>query len=377
MNIHLVMHSVLSFVLPFRNTIIELSEDENYFYSLKESTSDWITSIEEKQLYEIAKKADRIFVHGLFQEHINFISKFNKDKARIIWIYYGFDADFFVSRQLFSVETHDLLVERKLILRPIIVKGAYYYQRFKRFVKIYFSKRANNKILDKIDIFAFWFFSDFKAIFPKDKDHYKFQFFFYSLGDQSLELSQNANEDNLPDSIKSESLPVILLGYSSNPINNHIDVLNSLKRINFKGQIICPLSYGGSPNYVKRIIDFGYSNFGESFKPLTSYIPFSEYKALLLSCDIGIFNTYRQAGVGNIIQLLENGKTVYLSAKSPLYNYFNTIGCKVLSLNKLTKNNSSGLLQISTYDSRINRKIIEGIFNSANNANSIRNLLQS
>jgi dTDP-N-acetylfucosamine:lipid II N-acetylfucosaminyltransferase len=375
MNIHLVMPSVSNFVHPFRNAIQKLSEDENTFYSLGESNIEWIESIRETQILEIAKKADKIFIHGLFIEHIRFILEFNKRGNKIIWIYYGFDADYFVSRQLYSFKTYRLLFERKIIFRSIATYGTYYYTKYKKTIRMFFSRISNNKILDKIDVFAFWFLADYKSIFSKDKNFDKFQFFFYSLINQFNEKSLVHENAGLSGIKEKNSMPSVLLGYSANPINNHIDVLIELKRINFLGQIICPLSYGGSPNYVKKIIEFGHENFGESFKPLISYLPLNEYNDLLLNCDIGIFNSYRQSGGANILQLLENGKTVYLSTKNPLYNYFNTIGCKVFPINKHFENNSNDLKKISTFDSQINKRIIEGIFNSHNFINSIKNLL--
>jgi hypothetical protein len=280
-----------------------------------------------------------------------------------------------VARQLYSLKTHNLLFERKVIFRPIVAFGAYYYTKYKRAIRIFYSKRHNDRILDKIDIFAFWFLPDFKSIFPKDKYSEKFQFFFYSLVNQFNELSPDHQKVNIPELTKKESLPVILLGNSANPINNHIDVLIELKKINYTGQIICPLSYGGTPNYIKKIIEFGQLNFGESFKPLISYLPLEEYNNLIMNCDIGIFNSYRQSGGANIVQLLENGKTVYLSSKNPLFNYFNTIGCKVFSINNLSENSNNGPQKISTFNSQINKRIIEGIFNSYNYENSIKNLL--
>ena len=115
----------------------------------------------------------------------------------------------------------------------------------------------------------------------------------------------------------------ILLGNSADPSNRHILTLDLIAK--YKDDpitIYCPLSYGGTTDYIEKVCEKGREIFGEKFKPLLEYLPIETYTEILTNTDIGIMNHERQQGLGNIRTLLFQGKKVFMSSKKTPFKFY-------------------------------------------------------
>lgn len=138
----------------------------------------------------------------------------------------------------------------------------------------------------------------------------------------------------------------ILVGNSADEANHHIDSLKIVSRfIRSDVRIFCPLSYGGNAIYINKVIDFGKSNFGDNFIPITELLPPSEYAELLGNIDIAIMNHDRQQALGNILALLYLNKTVVMRDDISSYFFFKRNGIEVLSFDELIEINSADELK--------------------------------
>ena len=110
----------------------------------------------------------------------------------------------------------------------------------------------------------------------------------------------------------------IQLGNSATPANNHIEAIDWLSQMDLgTRKVIVPLSYG-SDDYRDMVCAYGKKRLGDSFQPVTDFMPFDEYKALLAQCGIMFMNTIRPQGVGNILINLMNGAKVIVN-DGPVY----------------------------------------------------------
>lgn len=124
----------------------------------------------------------------------------------------------------------------------------------------------------------------------------------------------------------------ILVGNSSDPENNHFEILDMLaayKKNNI--EIFVPLSYGDR-DHARKVIDRGKELFGEKFFPLTDFIPFEQYYHFLKGMDIAIFGHRRQQAMGNTITLLGMGKTVYMRSDVSQWDLFAEEGISVFDI---------------------------------------------
>ncbi|HEG4446345.1 TDP-N-acetylfucosamine:lipid II N-acetylfucosaminyltransferase [Aeromonas salmonicida] len=145
-------------------------------------------------------------------------------------------------------------------------------------------------------------------------------------------------EDDLTQSRVRDSIKInIQVGNSADPTNNHLKVFEQLVKLdvqNCVGKIYCPLSYG-NPVYATQIKQLGVAMFGEKFCPLMDFMPLAQYNEILNEVDIAIFAHNRQQAMGNTINLLGRGKTVYMHTDTSSYRLLTKLGIKVFSLDDL------------------------------------------
>lgn len=152
----------------------------------------------------------------------------------------------------------------------------------------------------------------------------------------------------------------ILVGNSALPTNNHLAAFNILHQ--YAGEnigIICPLSYG-IPEYRLQVQSAGKQLFGERFHSLTQFMPARDYRTLLRSIDIAVFNHTRQQAMGNTIALLGAGKTVFLNQGTTQWDFFREKGIHVCDLQ------SFSLTLLSEAEKMENQEKIAGYFSEDN-----------
>lgn len=142
---------------------------------------------------------------------------------------------------------------------------------------------------------------------------------------------------------------IILVGNSGDPLNNHIEILQKLSIYRDRDiEIICPLSYCGTEEYIGSVVDYGKKTFGDKFKPLLKFIAVEDYLKKLEMVDIAIFAHRVQQAYGNIIQLAGMGKKIYMRKttaydeliqnKIMIFDYDENISLDKID-NKIAKNN--------------------------------------
>lgn len=150
-----------------------------------------------------------------------------------------------------------------------------------------------------------------------------------------------------------ENASKILLGNSATATNNHIDVLDVLKKNNIQLECMIPSSYGDMDYLYK--FKYTFSNI-PNLKFLDTFMSKNEYIAMLKSCRVGIFGHIRQQAIGNLLFCMLQGSKIFLYKDSVAYKYFKKAGYIVYTIdNDLTEENVSKLM---IEDEReINRKL--------------------
>lgn len=163
--------------------------------------------------------------------------------------------------------------------------------------------------------------------------------------------------------VVSESLEMvngnnILLGNSASYANNHFDAIDNLARMDLADRtIIIPLSYGD--NYLARYVaNYAFEKLGRTkVRVLLSFMSFSEYNKLLLSCNVVIMNHKRQQAMGGVLQSLLNGAHIYFRDESTIYQYLKECGFKVSSFD-----NKSTISSLTFEEALLNRNLARQVF---------------
>ncbi|PKG75872.1 hypothetical protein CXF86_04735 [Shewanella sp. GutCb] len=138
---------------------------------------------------------------------------------------------------------------------------------------------------------------------------------------------------SLPQAAEKNVTINIQIGNSAEVSNNHIEVLEALRKYKDENiKIFVPLSYGDN-KHASEVISKGRDWFGEKFVPLNDFMSFDKYLEFLGSIEIAIFNHRRQQAMGNTITLLGLGKTVYIREDTSQWELFKSQNIVVKSLN--------------------------------------------
>ena len=115
----------------------------------------------------------------------------------------------------------------------------------------------------------------------------------------------------------------VIVGNSASKTNNHIEAFSRLSKHSENiNRLYCPLSYGSNARYINSVLDKGYAFFGGTFTPLLEFFPYEKYMEIITSIDIAYYENNRQEGLGNILSLLNYGKTIYIRSDITSWNFF-------------------------------------------------------
>ncbi len=297
----------------------------------------------DKLLYYI-EDCSRIFTHYLMDYFCEIVCRFNIEKP-IYWICWGGDFYNYIDLQMYDNMTGEILHGLGIDINKKINKNNIYYIYRKT------TLRKISKILTNSEI-------DFNEIKEKFVTNAKFTIFNYPNPVDFADIEKsNKKIISKKYNFKKKFKYLILLGNSANPSNNHIEVLNELKKINSKDfGVIVPLSYGRINSYVDVIIKKGKELLGDKFIPITEYIQSEDYFEILKQVDVAIFNHNRQQARGNIRILLHLGKKVYVKSTITTYAYFNSIGVKLYDASEI-KNRKLDEIVNMRYEDKKNNKI--------------------
>ena len=150
----------------------------------------------------------------------------------------------------------------------------------------------------------------------------------------------------------------VLVGNSTDPTNNHIEIFNMIEeQIEEIDKIYCPLSYGIFRDYKDSIIKEGTKRFGDKFVALTDFMTIEEYTEFLKTIDVAIFNHNRQQAMGVTLSLLSLGKIVYCKGGTTSYNSLTERGFAVFAVNLIKE---AGIKFNRNVD--INKELLESYY---------------
>ena len=272
-----------------------------------------------------------IISHGLFQLQAEVLLKIKK-KLPIAWYAWGFDVYGLpkIHPKTYAPQTGKFLLKTK---KDLFL--AFWIRKNPWLRKFYYKHIARRKdkvseleaAIAKTDFFVSYIHEDFE-IFKRHYPNYNLKFLHcgfssidqYLAGEKSLRTREGAKN--------------ILVGNSSSPENNHLDIFPILKKLSpNEVQIIVPLNYGYLEAHKKQVLKVGKEMLGGNFQPLLEFMERKNYLSLLQNCSTAIFYHYRQQAMGNILALLYMGARVYLSPKNPLFSYFKRLRIRVFDFN--------------------------------------------
>lgn len=149
----------------------------------------------------------------------------------------------------------------------------------------------------------------------------------------------------------------ILLGNSTSPNNNHLDVWETIQP--YLGEhrtVVMPLNYKSDKAYADMIADIITSD-KHQIEKLRTFMPQEEYFKLIDNCSYAVFGVMRQQAMGNIYHCLRQGIKVFLYRDSLVYKDLKALGYVVYAIEDIDENSFSTPLKLKELE--MNAKALE------------------
>ncbi|GAB3037667.1 hypothetical protein GCM10027098_39860 [Bowmanella dokdonensis] len=152
----------------------------------------------------------------------------------------------------------------------------------------------------------------------------------------------------------------ILVGNSAAPSNEHDWIFQSLsKHANQDIELIVPLNYAGSEEYVAEVIKRGHELFADKFRPITSMLGKHEYDELLAKVDCAVFGHIRQQGLYVVYTMLKHGKKMYVRGATSTFTSMSSLGFHLYDSDELSTLTFEQFLSFDKEKLRINQQLME------------------
>jgi hypothetical protein len=148
----------------------------------------------------------------------------------------------------------------------------------------------------------------------------------------------------------------LLVGNSSDPRNNHYEILKLIRSLKLSNKIILPLAYGDklfSDHLINSVNGWFSAN---QLVIVRQFLPREKYYELLSNVKVAIFGHRIQQAYGNILGLICMGVKVFLQKTNVLYAEFIDWGVVVYKIDDLTNSSCFDALPIEV--ALKNREII-------------------
>jgi dTDP-N-acetylfucosamine:lipid II N-acetylfucosaminyltransferase len=135
-----------------------------------------------------------------------------------------------------------------------------------------------------------------------------------------------------------EHKKIIMIGNSGTPDNEHIEALNWLAKFAANSiEIVAPLNYGGTKEYVQEVIEKGLELFGDKFTPITAMLLHDEYDKLLASVDTAVFAHKRQQGLYVVYSMLKHGRKMFIRSDTSSFAGLTSSGFTIFPSEKIAE----------------------------------------
>lgn len=359
---------VYEVVFPHQNDVLLFNNKSETKHLRKYASVRVVTS---KNLKTVAKSYDfsgitYVIAHYMTMDKIDFIKYVPKD-IHVCWEVYGFDLynqflepnGYQISytdprpylKYSFAIRHFNALFKLGLILKGY--KDPFIWQKNRQF------RYISNRI-DSIQ-----YCCSYDAKFIEDFSHRtipSYEVFNYSLSEVLGDLK------DAPFTVGKN----ILIGNSASFSNNHLYVLDFLKKVGLTSEtkLVMPLSYGGTTKYADVVEKEFCEAFPHKVKTLRIYMPLHEYNKIFLDINSCIMSAWRQESIGTIIMCLYLGIKVFMSNRSPLYKWLTECGFKMFELESISRESLESPLTDNIRQH--NRMLVIDRYNEDCIANSLR-----
>lgn len=314
--------------LENRYIVVTYDEDSSFIF-LESKKVEKVPITEINKIISSSSICDIMVIHNLCSLPCEYIKDINQN-IKVVWFSWGFDI---YANQYPQFK----LIKLKNRIKHKTVSFRYRLRMMNESRRLFVSNLLNKKRKDQKSFVAAIHRIDFySGVYPIEYDYLKKNSFFKAKRIYfNYPPKKNQYDTNLLTKDIHPTNNYIQIGNCGTKLGNHGNTFWRLKKIDLHNRkVIVPLSYAGDSLYRSIVLKRGQKLLGENFFPLTSFMKIDDYFKLIKSASIAIHNVEQQAAVGNILVNLWNGTKVFLPESSLNYQFFNSLGFHIFTIEK-------------------------------------------
>lgn len=205
------------------------------------------------------------------------------------------------------------------------VKRVVYYEKSRKYEKAKkrlqsITKEKQRKAVDRVDYWATILPNEYEMLKKELRIRAQYMPFHYS------GISRTVKYSRIDPNLSCD----ILIGNSADPSNNHIDVVDIIRKRGIKNKLYLPMAYDDDV-YRSYVSDY-LSKHSIECEIQQDLLSPADYRQKLLNCRAAVFGHIRQQAVGNIVICMRSGIKVFLFKDSVAYKFFKSMGSYVFSI---------------------------------------------
>lgn len=155
---------------------------------------------------------------------------------------------------------------------------------------------------------------------------------------------------------KAISNPVVVLGNSKSPYNNHLDLIQMVSESENAGKyrFVILFNYGEENRYAEEVRKSARKC--ADITLIEQLMPREEFRSFYSNVSALVINSYRQMAVANVLEALRVGAKIYLNKKNIVLQWLKSEGFKVFPIEDLPLDLKCGTLRLSSEEAGHNQR---------------------
>lgn len=314
----------------FENSVVIINNTDPYEGPYKNKASIFSNKKESlNKIVQLCNNSDLVIMYGL-EMYKAYITQNIKPDVKIAWRFFGAELYNLTKNKYLSDSSYKFVIKKS----SVIFKHLYKLIKTLKLIykKEYLGNYSIHKTMKQIDLFFVYSEEEYREL--KDIHNNIPQFLIWPT--QKVKMQSE-------DGCYSNKRNQIIIGNNMSPFNNHLDIIKIIRNIktNQKIDFIIPFNYNNTHEAYSREVEKQVKDL-DSCKLLTEFIPLEEYHNIITQSKALVHNSYRQMGLGNILNAIQNGVKVYLNEKSSVYHWLVQNGYIVFKIEHLKEDLLNG-----------------------------------
>ena len=339
--------------INFNNTIIIIGQEGAYEGYYKDSALYYNSLPRDlSAVIKLCNTADLVVLYGLAFEHCYIANRLQKS-VKVIWRFFGSELYRKIPDSVYSNSTKAVFKKtRKRNSLELLIN--YFQTKIKHFAKYQTTPELEfTKAINRVDCFLGLF-------------ELEYRFLQNRWSSLPIFIQHPFISPNKKANVTNKQGNYIILGNSRNAFNNHLDILDIIKKSRARKNysFLLLFSYGGK-NLYSNVVREKACEINE-IKIVEDFLSRESFNDLYATASAFVMNGYRQMAMGNILEAIRNGVKIYLNNRNITLSWLKEEGFKVFTIEDFVSDMEANNVLLTEAEAQHNLECLRNLSNKYN-----------